>query len=392
MQEDFDRIRLDHILIINNLVEKFKIKTGYYPLEKRFESLPIAVMIASDTQLENDKGRTPIHIDLFTRGIDGKVPPQPKHIETISVQELTEELEQGLQIAVKLPVDPQNVPINKPSVYLYTYYLGVFDVSAFLHHEFSFSRPLGKFYNKITLSNRANLKYGIWTAEGLLQNEDFINFINTPFNKPGYEQKFKPDNLSKVKSQIAFKELYLKYDQATKNGELILYSLQTDEEMTDKEIIEFSQRIVYLAEKTALCEKYFKIRSFIATEESFYKDRDFVKLVIRFENKQSEVDFIEELFSTILKIEAITYYDKKDKNIILTHFSYNQKLYLESHEKMSVKLLHKQNEGKREYLLGWEKKKGPFEFVLGGLFNDDNVKSLYPYFINLFKEVDASMK
>ncbi len=36
MQEDFDKIRLDHILIISELVNEYKEKVGQFPLALKF--------------------------------------------------------------------------------------------------------------------------------------------------------------------------------------------------------------------------------------------------------------------------------------------------------------------------------------------------------------------
>ncbi len=186
MQEDFDKIRLDHVLIIDALVKEYKAKTGKYPFEGKYEQLPVAVVIESEAQKESHKGNVPLFIDLSTRAVDGDIPPQPKRIETITIQELNEELSSGLQKDVTLPVDPQKVPVNKPSVYVYTFYLGVYDITAFLHNEFAFARPLNEFNNKITVGNRSHPESGIWTAEDLIALEEFRTFFQAPFNKPGY--------------------------------------------------------------------------------------------------------------------------------------------------------------------------------------------------------------
>lgn len=188
MQEDFDKIRLDHILIISNLVNEYKEKNGHFPFANRSEK-PVVVTIASEEQIENDKGRAPIFVDLNTRATDGNTPEQPKSIEKVSLREFAAELERGLQRAVTLPVDPQKVPVNKPSFYYYTYYLGVFDVTAFLHNEFSFTRPLNQYNNKITVGYRSDPPSAIWTPEELIKQEQFRIFFQSPFNKGGYTIK-----------------------------------------------------------------------------------------------------------------------------------------------------------------------------------------------------------
>jgi hypothetical protein len=182
MQEDFDKTRLEHILIISSLVNEYEDKVGYFPFANRSEN-PISVTIASEDQIKNDQGRAQIFLDLSTRTNDGVVPEQPKSIEKISLQEFTTELEKVLQKSITLPIDPQKVPLNKPSLYQYTYYLGVFDVTAFLHNKFSFTRTLNQFNNKISVGNRSNHHSAIWTPQELIIQEDFNQFFQSPFNE-----------------------------------------------------------------------------------------------------------------------------------------------------------------------------------------------------------------
>ena len=190
MQEDFDKIRLDHILIIADIVNEYKEKTGHFPLEN-YSKKPVYVTIATKEQIENDKGRSHVFLDLSTRAVDGKIPDQPQSAVEVSFQEFMSELEKGLQRPVKIPVDPQKVPVNKPSLYYYTYYLGVFDVTAFLHNDFSFARNLGKFYNKITVGYRSYPSSGIWAPKDLMAQEEFRQFFQSPFNRGGYTIKTK---------------------------------------------------------------------------------------------------------------------------------------------------------------------------------------------------------
>lgn len=188
MQEDFDKIRLDHILIINDLVNEYKEKVGHFPFANYSEK-PVYVTIATEEQIKNDKGRSNVFLDLTTRAVDGNIPEQPKSIEEVTLQEFTSKLEKGLQRTVKVPVDPQKVPVNKPSLYYYTYYLGVFDVTAFLHNNFSFARNLGEFFNKITVGHRSYPHSGIWTPIDLMEQQEFKQFFRSPFNRGGYTIK-----------------------------------------------------------------------------------------------------------------------------------------------------------------------------------------------------------
>jgi len=185
MQQDFDRLRLDHLLVIATIMNEYESKTGHFPFADRADGKPVAVIIASEEQLANHKGRVQIMLDLRSREIDGKAPEAPQRIERLSVQQLTKELETVLGRSITLPIDPQKVPVNKPSVYVYTCYLEVFDVSAFLHNSFPFARELGEFNSKVAVGSRSNRKSAIWTADELMKLPEFREFFHAPFNKPG---------------------------------------------------------------------------------------------------------------------------------------------------------------------------------------------------------------
>jgi hypothetical protein len=185
LQQDFDRLRLDHILVIATLIQEYENITGHFPLADRGDGKAVAVVIASEEQLANDKGRVPILLDLRSRAVDGKAPDAPGRVERLTLQDLTKELENVLKRSIALPLDPQRFPVNKPSVYVYTCYLDVFDVSAFLHNSFPFARQLSEFNNKVAVGSRSNAASGIWTPDELIQVPEFKAFFQTPFNRRG---------------------------------------------------------------------------------------------------------------------------------------------------------------------------------------------------------------
>jgi hypothetical protein len=167
IQQQFDRRRLNDILAIARLINEYESKTGHFPFADRADGKPVAVVIATKEQLARDKGRAPIMLDLKSRAVDGEAPAAPQKIEKLTLEELTKELESGLGRSVTLPCDPQRVPVNKPSVYVFTCYLGVFDVSAYLHNALPFARKLGEFNYKVAVGSRSNGAAAIWTCDEL---------------------------------------------------------------------------------------------------------------------------------------------------------------------------------------------------------------------------------
>ena len=189
MQEDFDKIRLDHILSISALVEEYKTATGRYPFETESKQLPAVVIIETEEQKETHAGKVPIILDLESRAADGVSPDQPPRIDRHTTREFEKLLSVGLKRDIVLPKDHQRVPVNKPSVYVYTYYLSVYDVTAFLHHDLPFARKLSPFNNKVTVGNKSVPDAGIWKAEDLMRQNGFQTFLFSEFNRPGYELK-----------------------------------------------------------------------------------------------------------------------------------------------------------------------------------------------------------
>ena len=189
MQEDFDKIRMDHLFVINELVQEYKSTTGKYPFETDSAQLPAIVIIQTEKQKETHKGNVPIFLDLETRTTNGQIPKQPQRVDMRTVQEFEKILSDGLKRNIILPKDHQKVPVNKPSVYIYTYYLGVYDVTVFLHNDFPFARNIGPFYNKLTVGNRTAPDASIWTADDLMQQNEFRTFFLSKFNRGGYELK-----------------------------------------------------------------------------------------------------------------------------------------------------------------------------------------------------------
>ncbi len=189
MQEDFDRIRLDHAFILDSLLTEYHQRTGTWPFAEGTDSVAAYVVIATDAQAEANAAFVRIRVDNELRGTDGKPGPAPVGVQEYSAFALQAELARALERPVSLPVDPQRVPVNKPSVYIYVLYRDVFDVSVFLHHDVAFARPLGSFHHKVALSNRSLPYSGIWTRGQLMMEPSFREFFARSFNRGGYTMR-----------------------------------------------------------------------------------------------------------------------------------------------------------------------------------------------------------
>lgn len=196
MQDDFDKIRLKDLIWMYDVVEEYKERKGGYPFESESLEFPIAVVFESKSQAKYHKGNYPLFIDLDSRiSENGKVSKAEK-LNRRSMEELYSELEPVLERKLRSKFDPQKVPTQKPCIYVYTIFRGVFDVSVFTHNEFSFSRRISPYNNKITITsfNRDNPPMFVWTKNTIDKNSDFNQLIESPLNKQGYDRKLEKDN------------------------------------------------------------------------------------------------------------------------------------------------------------------------------------------------------
>jgi len=190
MQEDFDRIRLDHAFVIGALLDDYRAKVGAFPFADGTDSVPAVVIIGTADQ-EQRNAQARISIDLDLRAANGIPAARPVRVAFRTMKEFQDELGRVLGPAVQVPVDPQQVPVNKPSIYIYVLYQGIYDVSVFLHQRFSFARSLGPYYNKVAIASRSYPRSGFWTAEDLKKEPQFIEFFQKPFNRERYTLKTK---------------------------------------------------------------------------------------------------------------------------------------------------------------------------------------------------------
>jgi hypothetical protein len=191
MQEDFDRIRLDHAFSIGALLDEYRAKVGAFPFSEGTDSVPAVVIIGTADQERQNEKFIRIRVDLALRAAQGVPAPPPARFAFHTMNEFQDELGRVLGRTVQVPVDPQKVPVNKPSIYTYVLYQGTYDVSVFLHQDFSFARPLGPYYNKVAIASRSYPQGGFWTAEHLKKQPQFIEFFQKPFNRDGYTLKTK---------------------------------------------------------------------------------------------------------------------------------------------------------------------------------------------------------
>jgi hypothetical protein len=164
---------------------------GTFPFAEGTDSLPAVVIIGTADQKRRNSEFIRILVDLNLRATDGVPAPSFPRATVHTMEEFQDELGRVLGRVVQLPVDPQKVPVNKPSIYIYVLYRGIYDVGVFLHQGFSFARPLGPYHNKVAIASRSYPRYGFWTAAHLKKEPQFIEFFQKPFNRDGYKLRTK---------------------------------------------------------------------------------------------------------------------------------------------------------------------------------------------------------
>lgn len=166
-QRDMDIVRLQDLQRIGGLLDEYHERTGTCPFVTD-DTVETYVFIATPEQRE--------YVG------DG---PSYEH-RTIGVDELRAELERVLDREIKLPADPQKVPVNKPSFYLYMTRGQTYNLAVHVHRRFSFARNVKPDYNKVEISNRANPELKIWTYDGLMKDEAFQSASSESLRRPGF--------------------------------------------------------------------------------------------------------------------------------------------------------------------------------------------------------------
>lgn len=166
-QHDADIVRLNDLEALWNLVTEYKGKTGKFPLEGVSDK-PHYVEIATKEQKEALNGQ----------------PPYP--IVKTSAKNFQELLKKELGDGVDLPFDPQRVGDSKPALYLYMIRGDRFVLAIHVHEEYPFSKPVGRYYHKVEVSNQAYLPQSIYDGSLLFPSEDFKKSKNREMHKPGY--------------------------------------------------------------------------------------------------------------------------------------------------------------------------------------------------------------
>jgi len=167
-QKNTDIVRAQHLKYYGQLIEEYKEKTDKYPFEGESD-LPIYIYIAIAQQIDFIK-KHPLSI-LY---------------KEISLNEFKKELEKGLKRKIEIKYDPQSVPQYVPSFYIYMIKNKNYFFSVHLFNEYSFTRKISEYYNKLEISNVENYEIKIWIYKDLMNNEDFIKLINAPIQKEDF--------------------------------------------------------------------------------------------------------------------------------------------------------------------------------------------------------------
>ena len=160
-------------MALSGYIEKYKDTAGKYPFQGESE-VPLYTLVATKEQMKYIQGGPPY-----------------KHVKRDS-RSLLNELQSVLGSDVQLPFDPQRVPVNKPIFYIYRIVNDVYHVAVHVHNDLPFANKLGPYYNKVEVTNnQAKSRPGTWYRPELLNNTDFIAFINRPPIKPGYVESLR---------------------------------------------------------------------------------------------------------------------------------------------------------------------------------------------------------
>ncbi len=116
MQEDFDRIRLDHAFVIGALLNDYRARVGVFPFEDGTDSVPAVVIIGTADQERRNENFIRIRVDLNLRIANGVPAPGFARIAFHTMKEFQDELGRVLGSWVQVPpnADPPRPGVNLP--------------------------------------------------------------------------------------------------------------------------------------------------------------------------------------------------------------------------------------------------------------------------------------
>lgn len=138
-QAGVDPVRVEHVNHIAGLVEKYRERTGRWPLAEHYAGVPIVVIVttrSADVRFYEEQGPPATYFSRDT---------------------LQRTLRSVLGDSVELPDDPQSVVNSgRPNVYLYKCTGDDYFVAGHLYAATDLTRPVGPFYNKYEVGSTAN--------------------------------------------------------------------------------------------------------------------------------------------------------------------------------------------------------------------------------------------
>lgn len=177
-QHDMDINRLRNLKVLGQLIEKYKEKMGYYPLQNQLDSYEeIYVHIGTPSQEEQAKKFIPNHMREMINS--GKL----KIIETGQFYKV---LQNGLGEKVSPVFDLQKAALHIPNVYVYATNKDSYYLAIYTFNYFPFSQVLGRFIYKNEISNQPINKPKVWSYNDLMNNEDYKKAISQKIIKPQY--------------------------------------------------------------------------------------------------------------------------------------------------------------------------------------------------------------
>ena len=183
-QDDFDKIRLNHIRYLYEVVRQYKTVNGSVPFAVESDTVPVVVLFETAQQERRHNGKYPIIVHLETRFPESDSIPKPQRVVIKKEDDFCDELGAVLDKKITPVRDPQKLPGKKPCLYIMTIYKDVFDVTAFLHNPLPFTRKLAPGNNKVTLTS-AKKSYplvAVWTLKELTGKAYYRVFMKEPFN------------------------------------------------------------------------------------------------------------------------------------------------------------------------------------------------------------------
>lgn len=177
--------------------------------------------------------------------------------------------------------------------------------------------------------------------------------------------------------QLEFDQSTIYIDEELKQGNILLENIRIIDSINKKETDESIDYLSSLSEEKLLSSDFFKIKTFNATSEKVYVDNKTINIEFNFDYNFDPSLIIKEVLSKILQIECKTYYSEEYESVLVTYFSSDREIKINSKGSEHINIHADSNYStNNKYITTWDKTKGPLKLHFSDLIINNSYRRL----------------